>query len=99
VILPTLRESRSTLVLWVATLTVEGAMLWFVRSRPLWLDLLRPFMILVLVPAVIATWRLLRPRSGRDRREAERRAAARRTDDGRAHADGHPPTSGVESGS
>lgn len=82
---PTLRESRPTLIIWLATLTIEGAMLWFVHSRPLWTDLLRPFMILALVPAVVATWRLRRRRSGHDRREAERRAAARRGDDARAH--------------
>lgn len=74
-------------------------MLWFVQSRPLWQDLLRPFMILALVPALVVTWRLLRPRSGRDRREAERRAAARRTDDPEARPDGHSPSPGIESGS
>jgi hypothetical protein len=99
VLRPTLRESRTTIIVWLATLTVEGAMLSFARSRPLWADLLRPFMLLALVPAVVATWRLLRPRSGRDRREAERRAAARREGDAGDAADGHSPAPGVESGS
>jgi hypothetical protein len=96
---PALRESRPTIVLWLATLTIEAAMLWFVRGNLLWLDLLRPFMILALAPAVVATWRLLRPRSGHDRREADRRAAPRRDDDASGRTDGHPPAPGVESGS
>ena len=98
-LIPTLRESRNTIIAWLATLVIEGALLWFVRNRPLWMELLRPFMILALVPAVVCTWRLLRPRSGHDRRQAERRAAARRQADRKERADGHSPTSGVESGS
>lgn len=67
------------LSLWAATAAAEGVLYYFFLSRPYFRTFLMPFAVAVLVGALVGTWRLVRPRSGEDRRVRERRMAQRRT--------------------
>jgi len=66
------------LSLWLGTAVVEGVMYYFLLSQPFMRDFFAPFAVAVLVAAVVGTWRLVRPRAGRDRRVQDRRAHERR---------------------
>ena len=68
------------LSLWAAASLAEGALYYFVLSRPYFRTFFMPFAVAVLVAAFAGTWRLLRPRSKEDRRTHDRREHRRRAE-------------------
>jgi hypothetical protein len=66
------------LSLWALTAVAEGVMYYFFLSRPYFRDFFMPFALVLLVAAGVATWRLVRLRTGGDRRHGERRVHERR---------------------
>jgi hypothetical protein len=66
------------LSLWAAAVLAEGLLSYFFLSRPYFSTFFMPFAIVVLVGAVVGTWRILRPRGEMDRRVGDRRAHRRR---------------------
>jgi hypothetical protein len=65
----------------VLTLLVELFLYHFSTTKPAWSGMVQPLLPIILVPAVVATWRWLRPRSDADRRDGDRRHRDRREDD------------------
>jgi len=66
---------------WALTLLVEAFLYHFSTTKPAWSGMVRPLLPIILLPAIVATWRWLRPRSASDRRDADRRRHDRRDRD------------------
>jgi hypothetical protein len=65
--------------LWAVTAGAELLLYYFVLSQPYFRTFFGPFAVVVLVAAVVGTWRLVRPRAAEDRRHGDRRHEHRRT--------------------
>ena len=63
---------------WAAALIAEAALYYVFLSRPYFRKVFSPFAIALFIAALIATWRLLKPRAEEDRRQGERRHEHRR---------------------
>jgi predicted ABC-type sugar transport system permease subunit len=66
------------LCLWVGTAVAELVLYYLFLGQPYFRAIGVPFAVVVLVAAVVGTWRLLRPRTHADRRHADRRTDHRR---------------------
>jgi hypothetical protein len=64
--------------LWAATVVAEAALYYLFLSRPYFQRLFSPFALLVVLLALVATWRMVKPRGQDDRRQRERRHEHRR---------------------
>ena len=69
------------LSLWAATALVEAALYYFLLRHPFMRDFFAPFAGAVVVAALAATWRMVRPREGGDRRGNDRRVHERRAEE------------------
>ena len=63
---------------WAAVIVAEAVLYYVFLSRPYFRRVFSPFAIALFVAGVIATWRLLKPRSHEDRRHGDRRHEHRR---------------------
>ena len=63
---------------WAAAIVAEAMLYYVFLSRPYFTKVFSPFAIAVLVAALIATWRVVKPRAHEDRRHGERRHEHRR---------------------
>jgi hypothetical protein len=64
--------------LWAATVVAEAMLYYVFLSRPYFRMVFSPFAVVVLIVAVVATWRMVRPRGQEDRRHGDRRHEHRR---------------------
>lgn len=66
---------------WGLTLLLALLLRGFIWYLPLAGEMLRPVYLATLIPGLLGTWRWLRPRRVADRRDGDRRQAARRGDE------------------
>jgi hypothetical protein len=64
--------------MWAAAFVAETMLYYFFLSRPYFRRFFSPFAVVVFVAALVATWRVVRPRGRDDRRHADRRHEHRR---------------------
>jgi hypothetical protein len=66
------------LSLWAATAGAELLLYYFFLRQPYFRTFFGPFALVVLMGAVVGTWRLVKPRAEEDRRPGDRRHEHRR---------------------
>jgi hypothetical protein len=66
------------LSLWAGTAVIEAVLYYLFVGQPYFRAIGLPFAVAVLAAAVVGTWRLVRPRTGEDRRLGDRRHEHRR---------------------
>jgi hypothetical protein len=66
------------LAVWACAALAEAVLYCFFLSRPYFREFVAPFAVALLVAAALASWRVVRPRGGSDRRSRERRVGPRR---------------------
>lgn len=75
------RHSRPLLIVWIVALVLTAAIHEIDNVQPAFAELLRPVYFLILVVALLVTWKWFRSRDGgkaHDRRHGDRRHADRR---------------------
>ena len=72
------RRSRQLLVVWGVAILLAALVFWLEFSAPAVHDLVVPIYWIIGMAAVFLTWRWLRSRSKKDRRNGDRRRASRR---------------------
>ena len=72
------RRSRQLLVVWGVAILLAALVFWLEFSAPALHDLVVPVYWIIGAVAVFLTWRWLRSRSKKDRRNGDRRRANRR---------------------
>jgi membrane protein implicated in regulation of membrane protease activity len=72
------RRSRQLLVVWGVAILLAALVFWLEFSAPALHDLVVPVYWIIGAVAVFLTWRWLRSRSKKDRRNGDRRRASRR---------------------
>ena len=72
-----MRDVRPLLWTWAATLLGFAAWWWIVHNLTVWAELVKPFLVLLLAPALWRSWRWMHARR-KDRRDHDRRMANRR---------------------
>ena len=63
---------------WAATVVAEATLYYFFLSRPYFRKVFAPLALVVALVALVATWRMVRPRGDEDRRHGDRRQEHRR---------------------
>ena len=64
--------------LWAATVVAESMLYYFFLSRPYFRKVFSPIALVLVLVALVATWRLLKARGEEDRRQGDRRHEERR---------------------
>jgi len=72
------RRPRQLLVVWGVAIVLAALVFWLEFSAPALHDLVVPFYWIIGAAAVFMTWRWLRSRSKKDRRNGDRRRTDRR---------------------
>ena len=72
------RRSRQLLVVWGVAILLAALVFWLEFSAPALHDLVVPVYWIIGAVAIFLTWRWLRSRSKKDRRNGDRRRASRR---------------------
>jgi len=72
------RRPRQLLVVWGVAIVLAALVFWLEFSAPALHDLVVPFYWIIGAAAVFMTWRWLRSRSKKDRRNGDRRRTNRR---------------------